>query len=228
MRLTTIIFDLDGTLADTRRAILEAFRRTVNALGISLRRYPTDIELITIPLDASFRNAGVSDPRRMSEVLDHYDREFRKTAAQKVRPFPGVLETIDILSRTDLRLAIATNETRENLDHVLSVFGIFGKIDASICSDEVAAPKPATDMVDHLMARLGTSPRDTLVVGDSEFDLKMGKAAGCATCAVSYGAHTVARLRRCRPDWMIDAFAQLLAIEPVAEALIVPKLPKMS
>jgi len=218
-RIDALVIDFDGTLADSRRAILEAFRRTVDDLDIPFRRYPKDIELVTIPLDVSFRNAGVTDPRLLTEALHRYDREFRKIASRDVRLFPGVLETIGVLSRGGLRLAIATNEMRENLDHVLNAFGIAGVFDATVCSDEVAQAKPATDMIDCLLASLGSAPQNTLVVGDSALDIKMGKAAGCLTCSVSYGAHPAAKLRRYRPDWMIDAFPRLLDIEPVAEVL---------
>lgn len=219
MNLKTIIFDFDGTLADTREAIVRAFRETVSDSGISCRRHPSVRELITIPLEDSFRIAGVSDPQRLAGIMAQYDRHFRSLAASLVAPFDGVLQVLATLSKSDLHLCVATNEIRENLDHLLEAFGISGLFDASVCADEVAAAKPAPDMVDRLLKALGGRPQETLVVGDSVLDLRMAKAAGCRTCAVSYGAHPARKLRKCGPDWLIDEFAQLLDIGPVAAAV---------
>jgi phosphoglycolate phosphatase len=74
-------------------------------------------------------------------------------------------------------------------------------------------------MLDDLLLKLNCEASETLVVGDSMLDLQMGKAAGCLTCAVTYGANSTQELQAQGPDWMIDGFPQLLDIEPVAAVL---------
>lgn len=217
--LSTIVFDFDGTLADTHQSIVEAFWAAVDECRISCRRDPSVKELITIPLSEAFELAGVHDRGLLTQARASYDRHFRKIAARISRPFPGVTATLKILRQAGFRLAIATNELREILDHLLAAFELDRLLDASVCADEVDTPKPATDMIDGLLQKLGSQARNTLVVGDSILDLKMGKAAGCPTCAVSYGAHPAGMLSRYRPDWLIDDFAQLLDIEPIVAVL---------
>ena len=210
--MNTIIFDFDGTLADTHQSIVKAFWAAVEECQISCRRDPSTNELITTPLREAFEVAGVCDPHLLSRAFASYDRHFRKIAAQASFPFPGVPDTLKILRRSGFRLAIATNELREIIDHLLVAFDLDQMFDASVCADEVDDPKPATDMIDRILDRLGSQPQHTLVVGDSILDLQMGKAARCLTCAVTYGAHSVRKLRQHRPDWLIDDFPQLLTI----------------
>jgi phosphoglycolate phosphatase len=221
MVLTTVIFDFDGTLADTRDAAVRAFRKTIEACRFLPARPPGVNELLTLSLESYLRSAGIVDRHLIDEALHAFDRHYRPIAARIARPFPGVCETVRLLRRAGLRRGIATNEVRANLDHLLTAFGLGGYFEASICADEVAAPKPASDMMDDLLLKLNSEPSETLVVGDSMLDLQMGKASGCLTCAVTYGAHTAQELQTHGPDWMIDEFAQLLAIEPVAAVLSV-------
>ena len=217
LNINTIIFDFDGTLVDTRQAIVESFWAAIAECNISCSRRPSDTELTTRPLLNMLQVVGVSDEDLMSDAFDSYDRCFRQIVSDGdvVYMFPGVIETLTALQRAGFRMAIATHEVREILDHLLAALKLAPLFCASVCADEVVTPKPATDMIDHLLTELGGRPQDTLVVGDSIFDLKMGKAAGSMTCAVSYGVHSAAELRRCRPDWLIDDFSQLLDIEPV-------------
>jgi phosphoglycolate phosphatase len=219
MILTTIVFDFDGTLADTRKAAVKAFRETIEATGVLPSRRPVTREILTLALEASLRRAGIADQHLIAEALQTFDRKYRPVAARISRPFPGVCETIRLLRQAGLRRGIATNEVRANLDHLLAAFGLEDYFEASICADEVAAPKPATNMMHDLLLKLNSEPFETLVVGDSVLDLQMGKAAGCMTCAVTYGAYSAQELRESEPDWMIDDFPQLLDIDPVAAAL---------
>lgn len=217
--LSTIIFDFDGTLADTHRSIVKAFWAAVAECQITCRRDPSVKELITVPLRDAFEIAGVFDRQLLYRATASYDRHFREIAAQVSLPFPGVTATLRMLRRAGFRLAIATNEYREILDRLLAAFEIDRLFDATVCADEVVLPKPAVDMIDVLLKSLGSRARNTLVVGDSTLDLQMGKAAGCLVCAVTYGAHSAGNLRQLEPDWLIDDFPQLLRLDPIAAVL---------
>jgi phosphoglycolate phosphatase len=219
MILTTIIFDFDGTLVDTRNAAVRAFRKTIASCSFLPARPPGVNALLTLSLESYLRSAGIVERHLIDEALQAFDRYYRPIAARIARPFPGVCETIQLIRKAGLRRGIATNEVRANLDNLLTAFDLEDYFEASICADEVAAPKPATDMMDDLLLKLNSDSSETLVVGDSMLDLQMGKAAGCMTCAVTYGANSAQELQTHRPDWMIDEFAQLLDIEPVAAAL---------
>ena len=74
-------------------------------------------------------------------------------------------------------------------------------------------------MSETLMCRNGVLPEETLVVGDSTLDIRMGKAARCETCAVTYGVHSSDRLAKYSPGWKINAFPELLNVLELSEPL---------
>ena len=161
---------------------------------------------------------GIAEPGLVSDAVACYNRHFRQIVSNDkvARLFPTVVDTLRALRKNSFRLALATNEIREILDHLVAALNIDSLFDASVCTAEFDDPNP------RLLNEFGGNAQDTLVVGDSVFDIKMGKAAGCMTCAVSYGVHSETKLRRQQPDWLIDDFSQLLEIEPVSAAFEQP------
>jgi phosphoglycolate phosphatase len=121
------------------------------------------------------------------------------------------------LKENDYFLSIATHERRSNLDRLAHALDIEKFISDSLCEDEVRHKKPAPEMAATLMCRNGILPEKTLVVGDSTLDIRMGQAAGCHTCAVTHGVHSSDRLARFGPEWMIDAFPELLHVLELPE-----------
>ncbi len=90
--------------------------------------------------------------------------------------------------------------------------GIDAWIEETIGGDCVSQGKPHPEMIERTRLVFGTRPEDTLMVGDTSFDIQMGQAAGVATCAVTYGMHETAALRRLGPDFLIDRFDLLHGI----------------
>ena len=126
--------------------------------------------------------------------------------------FPGILETLNELNYSSIALAIATNESRENLDKLTAAMQIGSFFHLTICYDEVLLPKPSPDMARRLIDKLHVSPERTLIVGDSVLDIEMGKASGCQTCSVTYGAQSKNRLHSRSPNWIIEDFSDILDI----------------
>jgi phosphoglycolate phosphatase len=114
-----------------------------------------------------------------------------------MQPFPGMRELLVSLSGTST-LAIATGKSRRGLDRALKVTGLAPHFRASRCADETQ-PKPHPAMLHELMAELGASPAEMLMVGDTSHDLRMAAAAGVDAVAVSYGAHAREGLLACGP-----------------------------
>ena len=76
--------------------------------------------------------------------------------------------------------------------------------------ETAARPKPAPDIVYVILGRLGAKPEETLVVGDTTFDIEMGKAAGCYTCGVSYGNQSASQLAGASPNYLLDDLRKLI------------------
>lgn len=108
-----------------------------------------------------------------------------------------------------IRLAIATSRGANSLGVILRNYGIYDIFDEMATSSDNYEPKPSPEMVLKLIERLGATAAGTLVVGDTTFDLLMGKRAGCRTCGVSYGNHDRTILASASPDFIVDSFPEI-------------------
>ncbi|MBR4326081.1 MAG: HAD family hydrolase, partial [Bacteroidales bacterium] len=95
---------------------------------------------------------------------------------------------------------------------ILTKNGILDYFDELVTRDNGFAPKPAPDMVNYLLKKMNLAPQEVLVVGDTTFDIDMGNAAGCKTCAVTYGNHTAEMLAKSKCDWMVGRFEEIIEL----------------
>lgn len=207
-----IIFDFDGTLADTNRGIINTFQSTLDRMGRPRVEEDKIKSVIGLPLKQNFTiGAGFSD-EDAGKAVDIYRELFMGIALQTVTLFPGVDEALKTLSERGIPMAIASSRSTKSLNDLSEVLGISKYVpQANIFGVEsVARPKPAPDLVYAIIARLGVKPEESLVVGDTTYDIEMGKAAGAHTCAVTYGNQTAAQLMTSCPDYMIDDLRRLL------------------
>jgi len=126
--------------------------------------------------------------------------------------FGGVDATLVALRGKGVRVAVATSKGRATSLDILEHCRIRGLVDEVIGGDSVTRGKPHPEMVERARSLFAASAERTLVVGDTSFDVEMGKAAGVATCAVTYGMHSAAALRALRPEFLIDSFDSLRAL----------------
>ncbi|MEJ2398791.1 MAG: HAD-IA family hydrolase, partial [Gammaproteobacteria bacterium] len=115
----------------------------------------------------------------------------------------GIEDLLMALRERGHYLAIATGKGRVGLDKALDETGLRGYFDYTRCADETRS-KPHPQMLEEIMERLGVNNRETLMVGDTEYDLQMAKNAGTAALAVSYGVHEKQRLLACQPLACVD------------------------
>ena len=210
--IRAIIFDFDGTLADTRRPILQCFWEVLNNLNIPLPpRFSAD-ELFCHTLEDSLRRIDGLSEDQISDASEHYNNRYLNIAIDTAKLFPEVMTTLKFLRKFGLLIGIATNESRRNLVRLIEALEINTLVHQCVCQDEVLQTKPFPDMAKSILESFGVTPEEALVVGDSILDIDMGKAAGCRTCAVTYGAHSVDRLKSHTPHWVINNIPSVLSI----------------
>ena len=117
---------------------------------------------------------------------DIYVRYFLQSDPS-LKLFPGVLELLLHLKDSGIKTAIATGKSRKGLSRIVNRMDIWGYFDDSITADE-ALPKPAPLMLKTLTGRNGLQADEIVMIGDTEHDIKLGKAAGVRTIAVTWGA----------------------------------------
>ena len=196
-----IVFDLDGTLSDSKAAILATFRGACRLHGVEVPPDEAIAGRIGLPLEQMFREVAAGDAAALAatyrETYIPYDQELTSL-------FPGAEELLVHLA--DRRLAIATSKSQVGAERSVTRAGIFDHFDVVLGQDSVRRPKPHPDMLVEVMRRAGASREGTVMVGDTTFDLEMADAAGVRGIGVAWGHHVASRLAR----WeVVDSMAGL-------------------
>ena len=207
-----LIFDFDGTLADTRSGILSTAQEVLRRMGYP----PADEEAlcatIGLPLRENFtRGAGLPE-EEADRAVAIYREIFEAVGVPAITLFPGVKETLATLAGRGIPMAVATSRGQRSVERLMNRLGIDVYIPPERCFglETVARPKPAPDLVYVIMGKMGARPEETLVIGDTTFDIEMGKAAGCRTCGVTFGNQSADQLAGASPDYLLDDLRKLL------------------
>lgn len=206
-----IILDFDGTLGDTTEVITRTMQATIKELGLPCR---TDSEcaatiglkLVEIP-PALFPETDLN-PQTFASTYRRLFHIFNADGAVKL--YPNVQETLHKLHSRGYILTIASSRSHTTLDIYISKLGLSDIITYVVGGEDVTAGKPDPEAVNMTLGKLGLRADETIVVGDTSFDIDMGRNAGTKTCGVTYGNGSKASLKDA--DWLIDDFSEILTL----------------
>ncbi|MBS1848631.1 MAG: HAD family hydrolase [Actinobacteria bacterium] len=205
-----VIWDFDGTLADTRGVILATFAGVYDELGLGVCDPGAVASRIGLPLTQVFAELlDEDDPSVIADLVEVYRRIFAELVPGGARTFPGVVELLDRCDARGITSAITTSRGRASLEPMLDAFGIADHFAFLITEEDVDHPKPHPEMVDLVTHETGIGPGRALLIGDTTFDLAMGRSAGTRTCGVTWGNHSATRLATESPDHLVDSIDQL-------------------
>ena len=208
-----IIFDFDGTLADTRQLIVETMQQTIQALDLTPCTDEQCASMIGLPLKQAFTELIPMSDEMGNRCLDTYRRIFCVNNAAYVIPtFPHVLETLQQLSVKGYTLTIASSRSRQSLldfVHTMHLEEIFSYI---LGADDVVHAKPHPEPVLRTLEAFGCSPEEALMVGDMKYDIEMGRRAGTHTCGVTYGNGSPQELKEAGANYLLDDFKEILTL----------------
>lgn len=209
-RYDLLIFDWDGTLMDSVGQIVLAMQRAFQDMGLPERSPEQLRDLIGLGLnDVVNRLFPGVDPQRLRSWLSAYRQRYFSSASRALL-FPTVRDTLTELQHDGYELTVATGKGRRGLEEALAHTGIGPFFSYTRCADE-SVPKPAPDMVDEILLRTATLAERALVVGDTEYDMLMARAAGVAAVGVSCGVHQADRLRASGAGAVLTSVAALPA-----------------
>lgn len=208
--IKTVILDFDGTIADTKSIILKTLHQTIDEYGMAQPSDDDCAATIGLPLDEAFvRLLGIdrSEGLRCAAI---YRCLFEvNNTADAVRMFPNVADTIRRMHADGLTLTIASSRGHHSLADFVSRFRLEDCFSTIIGADDVKKAKPDPEPVNIILQRLGSDAASAIVVGDTAFDITMGRRAGTHTCGVTYGNGTRDELEQSGAGNVIDDFAQL-------------------
>lgn len=212
--LKLVIFDCDGTLVDSQHMIVTAMTRAYGAHGIALPERERLLSIIGLSLTEAFTALGNGTARfPVASLAEHYKLAFHalRDSGEHMEPlYPGAAEVIEALAqRDDIALGIATGKSQRGVRLVLKHHGLLDHFITIKTADD-APSKPDPGMVIGAMREAGVEAADTVVVGDTVYDIAMARAAGATALGVTWGYHPGAALIQAGALAIIDRFPTLI------------------
>ncbi len=206
-----LVFDWDGTLMDSEARIVSCLEGAIAETGAEPREPSALSHVIGLGLsEAILTLYPDGDPGFVEAFSAAYRKRFVLSDQTPSDLFEGAVKTLELLAEQGYLLAIATGKARRGLDRVLQQLNLQQRFHATRCADETFS-KPHPQMLEEIMTDLDTPPAQTLMIGDTEYDMQMASNAGTAALAVSYGVHPVELLLGQGAMGHIDAIDELPA-----------------
>jgi pyrophosphatase PpaX len=211
VRLSTFLFDLDGTLIDSVELILRSYRHTMRAH----RGYEPPDELwlrgLGTPIRVQLRH-WAEDPAEIEAMAKTYTAYNLEHHDALVRPYAGIVDAVRRLQALGKRLGLVTSKARTGAQRGLRVAGLDGAFDVIVSADDVRHPKPHPEPVLAALACLGAVPGEAVFIGDSRHDMECGRAAGVRIAAALWGPFDRHHLEDLRPDYWLATPAEVDAL----------------
>lgn len=208
------VFDCDGTLVDSQHVIVACMGIAFGAEGLPAPSLAAVRRVVGLPLEECMRRLLPGQPGpRYIRLVERYKDTFhtiRQDPANHEPLFDGARAALDALERAGYVLGIATGKARRGLNAVLDRLELSHRF-ATIQTSDIAPGKPHPAMLERAMAETGFDPHETVMIGDTTFDVQMAQSARATAIAVSWGYHPVAELRAAGAHIVVDDFSELSA-----------------
>ena len=199
-----VIFDFDGTLGDSQKLITDTMLATIERLNLPMRSREECARTIGLPLKECFSSIIPMTDEQAEECAKVYSEIFNvKNVPGVVKAFPGVVETLERLSSQGILMSIASSRSHRTLAKLVDELDLSKYITYLIAADDVVEKKPAAESVLKTLRHFNIEAHETLVVGDTEFDILMGRNAGTHTCGVTYGNGSKESLEAAKAEWIV-------------------------
>ena len=199
-----IIFDFDGTLGDSQKLITDTMLATIERLNLPMKSREECARTIGLPLKECFSSIIPMTDEQAEECAKVYSEIFNvKNVPGVVKAFPGVVETLERLSSQGILMSIASSRSHRTLAKLMDELDLSKYITYLIAADDVVEKKPAAESVLKTLSHFNIEAHETLVVGDTEFDILMGRNAGTHTCGVTYGNGSKESLEAAKAEWIV-------------------------
>lgn len=211
------VFDYDGTLCDTRPAIVHSIQRTfvIHGRGLLEKEKIFDVVKGGLPLEPTFAllDQDVQYDPVLEVMVKTYRNIYRDEAECYVRPFRGVQETLHTLSRA-IPCVVISNKGTDAIRRSLASHGLADVISLVIGDQPGIPKKPNPAILNDLVLRNfpRIDRRRVLMVGDTEIDIQFAQNTGVRSCWASYGYGDPARCEELRPDYRLGQVADIVEI----------------
>ncbi|MEM8555820.1 MAG: HAD-IA family hydrolase [Pseudomonadota bacterium] len=216
-RLRVAIFDVDGTLVDSQRTIISCMDAAFRQMDLTVPPPETIRRIVGLSLPVAIDRLAPEVPRSTQDrIVDAYKTAY---ANQRIEEgiagsplYPGALKCLDRLGQDDhVLLAVATGKSRRGLNLLLGMHGLDGRfVSTQVADDHPSKPNPS--MVEAILRETGAEAAETVMIGDTSFDMEMGQAAGLRRLGVSWGYHSVDALEAAGAEAMAHQFDEVVPL----------------
>jgi phosphoglycolate phosphatase len=215
MTIKLAVFDVDGTLVDSRRTIAHAMDEAFTAIGLPAPGYEATRRIVGLSLVPAIQVLAPDlPPERYGALGEAYKNAFISLRAAQPhlteQLYDGALDLIHDLKNDGWLLGVATGKARRGVDMFLDKNGLRGVFDAAYCADD-GPGKPHPHMLECNIRALGADPARTVMIGDTSFDMAMARAAGVYAQGVAWGFHTIDEVQDGGAHHIAETFADLRA-----------------
>ena len=212
MMTNLVVWDVDGTLVDSRQTIFDSMQTAFAAADLPPLSYEAARQVVGLGLVEGIETLlPEAAPEVVERVADGYRAAFDAKVRQPgyIEPlYAGAAETLDRLRASGWKIAMATGKSRRGVETIVRMHGWADLFDSTHCADD-GPGKPHPAMVLEAMKALQVGPERTIVVGDTAHDMRMAKAAGAYAQGVSWGFHTADEVAEGGADNVAHDFAEL-------------------
>lgn len=203
--IKAVLFDLDGTLIDSEKVVLGAYRYVLAKHGEKF-----DEKIIRTFIGRTLEDTySALVPGHDPKLLSVLHRDWQIERKHLLQGFDGLDNFLNELTKTGLMLAAYTSASRKRTDAMIEVTRIDKYINFILCGDEVANPKPHQEGVEIILKKLDVRPAQMVFVGDAEHDILSGKSAGVITIGITHGFGTKKALQDAGADYMVGNLEEL-------------------
>ena len=207
--ITTILFDLDGTLIDTNELIISTYLHTLE------KYYPGKYEredVMPFIGPSLWEVFGSMDTERSEEMITEYRTWNLANHDLMVKEFVGVSDTVKALVEKDYKIGIVTTKLHSTVLKGLRLMDLEKYFDVIVALDHVEKAKPDPEPIYKALEQLGSKPEETIMVGDNYHDILAGKNAGTKTAGVAWSIKGRDYIAKYEPDYILESMADILTI----------------
>lgn len=207
-----VIFDLDGTLIDSKEDLALNVNRVLVEMGLEKKSH----SLIQSYIGHGEENLvgssiGLENADRLQEAMRIFKKHYSANLLDTTVPYEGAYKVLSHLKKTK-QLALATNKPLYYTKPILEELEMSNYFDLVLGGDSVEQKKPHPEMIERILSELKVKKEDAILIGDSLADVRSAQAAGIKICAMTYGFCEREKLVEAKPDYLLEDINELIAL----------------
>ncbi|EJF50691.1 phosphatase [Enterococcus sp. C1] len=211
-KIECVIFDLDGTLLDSRECSIKATKAAFTEMGLKVPSEVVIEHYMGIPIEESFFKMSEQplDQETATELIRIFRTYYQTYEESTLNVFPEIPHVLEILMKRKVPCFVVSSKKTAVVKRNLAAQSLVAFFEEIIGSDAVSHYKPHPEGIDKVVTHYQFDPTRTIMVGDAIFDIQMGKAAGVKTIAVTWGSHDAKKLSAEKPDALAEVPQDIL------------------